>query len=455
MAEVPDVVEAWIDVGGTFTDCFVFDGSGQGPVLRRGKTLSSGRVPISGDLRELASSDGQYSDVHAWSIDAQELKQDRCGFWQGACLRGMDLQGSERWAAPVDAFEGGRLQVSPVPLDGLKTDDNLRFELDPVCGAPVLAVRRLLQVPLSQPLPPLRIRLGTTRGTNALLTRSGARTALAITAPFEDILAIGDQTRPELFSLAIHKPEALHELSLPITERLDATGSVLCELDLDDARRQLQRALDSGIESLAICLMHSYLNPSHEARLEQLAREVGFQQISVSSQLSPVIEFVARAQTCVVDAYLSPIVRAYLAQLVSEFGGADQVQMHVMSSVGGLVDWREYRGKDSILSGPAGGVAALRGLAQAAETTQLIGLDMGGTSTDVCRITAEENVQYESTKAGVKILTPTLPIETVAAGGGSICWFDGVSLRVGPQECRCSSGTSLLWPRRTVDRNRY
>ncbi|MCA9134474.1 MAG: hydantoinase B/oxoprolinase family protein, partial [Planctomycetales bacterium] len=186
--------------------------------------------------------------------------------------------------------------------------------------------------------------------------------------------------------------------------------------------------------------MHGYLNPQHELELQRLAREVGFTQISCSSQLAPLVELVARGQTTVVDAYLSPVIRGYLQRLVDEFGGPGAVQLQVMTSAGGLVEWKHYSGKDSILSGPAGGVAALRGIAVAIGRPALIGLDMGGTSTDVSRVSEEHNLQYESTKAGVRILTPTLPIETVASGGGSICWFDGVSLRVGPQSAGASPG---------------
>ncbi len=414
-------VEAWIDVGGTFTDCYVRQAE---TALQRTKVLSSGYVPIAPTVEPVG-----------FQVFASELRQDVEDFWVGAQLRGFGAEGEQLAQARVIRSRDGVLELNAALPSTIAS-----ATLDAGLEAPVLAVRRLLAIPLNAPLPPLRIRLGTTKGTNALLTRRGARTALLITAPFEDLLHIGDQTRPDLFALAIDKPPPLAEVAVGIHERLDATGNLLQALDLKHAREQLLKLQAAGVESLAICLMHSYLNPAHELALAELASKLGFTQISCSSQLAPLIEIVARAQTTVVDAYLSPIVRSYLAKLIEQFGGADLAHLLVMTSAGGLVDWRDYSGKDSILSGPAGGVAALREISRAIDHPRLIGLDMGGTSTDVSRAAQEHDLQYESTKAGVRILTPTLPIETVAAGGGSVCWFDGVSLRVGPQSAGAEPG---------------
>ncbi len=420
-------IEVWVDVGGTFTDCYLHQA---GKELRRIKVLSSGAVPISVNSQNATNSTNSTN-----SIKSLELSGCPDQFWVGAKLRAFDVSSAHIATATVVGSRGGELHLDR-PLPNTVTSATLDAGIE----APVLAVRRLLGLPLSAPLPPLRIRLGTTRGTNALLTRGGARTALLITSPFEDLLHIGDQTRPDLFALGIDKPPPLAERSLGIRERLDATGQVLRPLDVQHAREQLAELRSAGIESLAICLMHSYLNPSHEEMLARLATDIGFSQISRSSQLAPLIEIVARAQTTIVDAYLSPIIRQYLAKLIEQMGDANSVQLLVMTSAGGLVDWRNYSGKDCILSGPAGGVAALRGISKAMQYPRVIGLDMGGTSTDVCRVSADHDLQYESTKAGVRILTPTLPIETVAAGGGSVCWFDGVSLRVGPQSAGADPG---------------
>lgn len=425
--------EAWIDVGGTFTDCYVRFPDGQ---RRRTKVLSSGRVLIS------VGSGSRGAEL--W---AAELQADPDDFWVGAVVR-LSVPEQVSSGPPREArvlrSQGGTLTLDSPILDG---STGWRAELDAGVEAPVLATRRLLGLGVGQSLPPLRVRLGTTKGTNALLTRRGARTALAITAPFEDLLLIGDQTRPDLFALAIERPPPLAELTVGIHERLDAQGQVLQPLDAEQARNQLRAARMAGCESLAICLLHAYVNPAHEQLLREVAQQVGFEHISCSSQLAPLIEIVPRAQTAVVDAYLSPIIHVYLQRLVAQFGGTSSVDLLVMTSGGGLVKWHEYSGKDSILSGPAGGVAALRHLAGELRTSrpeqpplELIGLDMGGTSTDVCRVAEEQHLQYESTKAGVRIFTPTLPIETVAAGGGSVCWFDGVSLRVGPHSAGADPG---------------
>jgi 5-oxoprolinase (ATP-hydrolysing) len=415
--------QAWIDVGGTFTDCYI---SAPGDGLKRCKILSSGLVPVScGEV------------VSASAMRVPELAEDAVGFWEGAWLRALDATGQLLTRRKVVGFAKGVIECEEeiASLMG----PLIRLEIDAELESPVLAVRRLLGCSLKQALPPLRVRLGTTRGTNALLTRRGAATALAITSPFEDLLAIGDQTRPNLFELGIRKLPQLAQRSIGIRERLNAQGKVLQPLDVEHAREQLAQAQAAGCTSLAICLMHSYLNSEHELQLQELARHMGFEHISRSSLTAPLIELVARAQTTVVDAYLSPIIRSYLSRLVEQFGGG-QVHLQVMTSAGGLSDWQTYAGKDSILSGPAGGVVALQGYSRAMNIGQLIGLDMGGTSTDVSRIGPDHQLQYESLKAGVRILTPTLPIETVASGGGSVCWFDGVALRVGPQSAGASPG---------------
>lgn len=420
----PGLVDAWIDVGGTFTDCLLRI-VGQRQV--RGKTLSSGRVPLSLKV----GSSGRLS--------APELEADCDGFWEGACLIGYSDSGEKSFEREITGFsQGGRLWIHH--QDDIHWNQLKRFEILPPCEAPVLAIRRLLQVPFGSSLPPLSVRMGTTRGTNALLTRGGAQTALLVTDPFADLLTIGDQTRPDLFALEIQQSPCLAEMTLTISERLASDGSILKPLDVEHARSQLKRARSAGCDSLAISLLHGYRNAENEERLEHIAQEFGFQHISLSSRVAPAIEYVARSQTTVVDAYLSPVVGEYLARVCQQLGGSQNANLTVMTSSGGLVDWRAFSGKDCILSGPAGGVIALKGLRQALDKAPMVGLDMGGTSTDVCQVDQEPELHYESTKAGVRILTPTLPIETVASGGGSVCWFDGVSLRVGPQSAGALPG---------------
>lgn len=414
-------LEAWIDVGGTFTDCLVRTTSGE--VLRT-KILSSSRVPVS------------VEPMSATECRSNHLQHDCLNFWAGAELAGFDSSGQQLVSTAILSSKSAGILQLAARVDWTSIS---RFEVQPNCEAPVLAVRRLLQIPLGQKLPELTVRLGTTRGTNALLTRMGAKVALFVTDPFDEMLVIGDQTRPDLFALAIHKPNGLTHVTRNIVERLNADGSVLHPLDLIQARQQLELAQQLGCSSAAISLLHGYRNPAHELQVESLALDCGYEHVSVSHRLASVVEYVARTQTTVLDAYLSPIVRQYLKQLCDEFGGVGRVNLLVMTSAGGLIDWRDYSGKDCILSGPAGGVVALSSLRDELKLP-IIGLDMGGTSTDVCRVGEQQELQYESTKAGIRILTPTLPIETVAAGGGSICWFDGVSLRVGPQSAGAFPG---------------
>lgn len=417
------VDQAWIDVGGTFTDCYLVPDKGP---RQRIKVLSSGLVPVTIERTD-----------DPLVVIAPETHSDKNGFWIGAKLNCFDKTQRLLRSLEVKSFDSAERKLTLA--ESVPTEAS-QFELDAGIEAPVLAVRRLLGCGLSNALPKLNVRMGTTRGTNALLTRRGAKVALAITQSLEDLLLVGDQTRPNLFELSIVRDESLAAITIPIVERLDAQGQVLVQLDEPAARDALQAALDAGCQSLAICLMHSFRHSDHEKRIERIARELGFTHISRSSALAPLIEIVARARTTVVDAYLGPIVRSYLSKLAEQFGGPKKVHLQVMTSAGGLVEWSEMAGKDSILSGPAGGVVALRALAEATGIPKLIGLDMGGTSTDTCRTAPDQGLEYESTKAGVRILTPTLPIETVASGGGSICWFDGVTLRVGPQSAGALPG---------------
>jgi 5-oxoprolinase (ATP-hydrolysing) len=320
--------------------------------------------------------------------------------------------------------------------------DVVSYEIDPGVEAPVLAAHWLLRVPLTEALPPLAVRLGTTRGTNALLTRSGAPTVFATTRGFRDLLEIAYQERPELFALTVRKRAPLYEQVIEVDERLDAHGEVLSPLDIDSVERELLRSHRAGFRSLAICLIHSYRNPNHERAVAEIARRIGFETICCSSEIAPVIRAVSRGETTVVDAYLTPVVRSYLTRIKSQFHiGTEQGRsMRVMTSSGGLVDASLACGREMILSGPAGGAVALEALADAHGAAKLIGLDMGGTSTDVCRIDGRMQLDHETIKAGVRMVVPTLAIHTVAAGGGSICWFDGVQLRVGPQSAGSEPG---------------
>ena len=429
--------QVWCDVGGTFTDCFVALPSGQ---RLNTKVLSSGVVK---------------GTAESWLNENTFIDSTRCidpdGFWIGANVRWLNGSGAivathrcTGFVASSGAFSVERKEGVDDVNGALQRRSWIRFELVAGIEAPVLAVRLLLGCNLSEPLPPLDVRLGTTRGTNALLTRNGERCALVTTRGFADLVRIGYQERPELFALAVRKRIPLHHCVVEIDERLSADGSVLRPIDLQATEHSLRELFQTGIRSLAVCLLHSYCNPVHELVIERIANDIGFHCICISSQVSPKIKAVLRAETALVDAYLTPIVRSYLSLTSSQFGSQHDVdrdlRMRVMTSSGGLVAADLVRGKDTVLSGPAGGAVAIEALAHATNEPKCIGLDMGGTSTDVCRIDGRLQLEHETVKAGVRMMVPTLAIHTVAAGGGSVCWFDGVSLRVGPQSAGADPG---------------
>jgi 5-oxoprolinase (ATP-hydrolysing) len=281
------------------------------------------------------------------------------------------------------------------------------------------------------------IRMGTTVATNALLERQGARTLLVTTAGFPDLLEIGDQARPELFALRIVKPEPLHADVVEAAERLSADGAVLSPLDEPALAAALAQARADGFESVAVALLHADLNPAHEQAAGRLARAAGFAHVSLSHEVSPLPRLVPRARTAVVDAYLTPVLRAYVERLSAAVEGAP---LWFMTSAGALVRAEAFRGRDAVLSGPAGGVVGVGEVAKAAGAGAVLGFDMGGTSTDVCRWAGRLERRETSVAAGVPVRAPTLDVETVAAGGGSVLRFDGLRARVGPESAGADPG---------------
>ncbi|WP_332879690.1 hydantoinase B/oxoprolinase family protein [Massilia sp. S19_KUP03_FR1] len=281
------------------------------------------------------------------------------------------------------------------------------------------------------------VKMGTTVATNALLERKGEPTALAITRGFHDALRIAYQNRPRLFDRHIVLPELLYRSAIEIDERIGAHGDVITAIDEVATRAALQQAYDSGLRALAIVFMHGYRYTQHEAVAERIAREIGFTQISVSHKVSPLMKLVARGDTTVVDAYLSPILRRYVDQVAQALPG---VNLQFMQSNGGLTDARAFQGKDSILSGPAGGIVGMVRASQLAGFDKVIGFDMGGTSTDVSHFAGQFERVFETQVAGVRMRAPMMSIHTVAAGGGSILHFDGSRYRVGPDSAGANPG---------------
>ncbi|MGE3836266.1 MAG: hydantoinase B/oxoprolinase family protein [Hyphomonadaceae bacterium] len=282
------------------------------------------------------------------------------------------------------------------------------------------------------------VKLGTTVATNALLERKGADVVLVVTEGFGDALEIGTQARPDIFALHIVKPDLLQKRAIEVRERVTAEGQVLTPLDETHARLELQRAHDDGLRAAAIACLHGWAYPAHERRLAEIAREIGFTQISVSSEISGLIKFVPRADTTVADAYLSPVLRAYIDGFERGFGG--NAELLFMQSNGGLAHADSFRGRDAVLSGPAGGVVGMAAAAERAGFKHALGFDMGGTSTDVSHYAGAFERTNETVVAGVRLSAPMLQVHTVAAGGGSICFFDGMRLRVGPHSAGADPG---------------
>ncbi|RZJ85384.1 MAG: 5-oxoprolinase, partial [Brevundimonas sp.] len=325
--------------------------------------------------------------------------------------------------------------VARAPDGSLKVDKLLSVNAERYADAAVEGVRRFVA---TNPAPIEAVRMGTTVATNALLERKGARTALAITAGLGDALRIGWQSRPALFDLNIRLPEPLYEAVLEIDERIGADGAVVRPLNVASAQAGFARLRAEGFEALAIVLMHGWRHTAHERQLAEIAAEVGFAQVSVSHEVAPLIKLISRGDTTVADAYLSPVLRAYVDRVATALGAETELQF--MQSNGGLTAARAFRGKDAILSGPAGGVVGMAATAEAAGFSRVIGFDMGGTSTDVSHYAGAYERVSEKAVAGARLRAPMLDIHTVAAGGGSICRFDGSRLRVGPESAGADPG---------------
>ena len=354
---------------------------------------------------------------------------------------------AEGWHFWID--RGGTFTdvVARPPGGGLLTrkllsEDPARYE-----DAAVQGVRDLLELRDEEPVPAelvADVRMGTTVATNALLERTGSRTVYVTTRGFGDALRIGYQERPDIFALDIRLPEPAYARVLEVDERVDARGHVVRTLDEDGARRGLESARRAGFDAIAIAFMHGYAHPAHERRVAELARAAGFAQVSVSHETSPLMKLVGRGETTVVDAYLSPILRRYVDRVAEQLG---DVRLRFMQSHGGLTDARLFRGKDAILSGPAGGVVGAVAVSRRAGFDRVIGFDMGGTSTDVSHYAGELERSYESLVGGVRLRAPMLRVHTVAAGGGSVCAFEDGRYRVGPRSAGADPGPACYGKR--------
>jgi 5-oxoprolinase (ATP-hydrolysing) len=408
----------FVDTGGTFTDCIAYDPDQN---VHRVKVLS--HSALRGTVARAIGS-------RQWVVQLNwEVKSD---IFAGYRFRSLKTD----FACGVIALdpETKVIQLATESESDLSGQD---FEISAGEEAPILAARLLTQTRLDEPLPPIAMRLGSTKGTNALLERKGARVGLFITQGLKDLLTIGTQQRPDLFALNVQKTPPLYEKVWEVPERMDAKGEVLEPLapDFLDA---IQTSGDwDGIDAFAVALLHSYRNPAHEQQLQSQLHQHTNLPVSVSAHLAPEIKLLPRAQTAVVNAYLTPVLHAYLQGVQSHLpAGA----LQVMSSAGGLVGAAYFEPKDSLLSGPAGGVVGAAWAAERSGFSRILTFDMGGTSTDVARYAGQYEYQYEVEVGGAQLLSPSMAIHTVAAGGGSICSFDGEKLQVGPESAGAFPG---------------
>lgn len=407
------------DTGGTFTD--VMGERGDGP-LRRIKVLSSGALRL------------RVESAERWCARVPGAPEAPDGFFAG--YRVFSVNGEPRSIAiRTSRSEPAELVCDGRPDPPLRAGDTL--EIGAGEEAPVLGARLLTGTPLDRAIPCDEFRLATTRGTNALLERKGARAAFFVNAGHADLLRIGDQKRPDLFALDPARPEPLHASVVEVAGRLGADGEELEPLDEQTLAESARAARDEGCEVAAVALLHAYRNPEHERRVGAILREAGFRTVALSAELAPLIKILPRAETAVVDAYLGPVLETYLQRVGDACSGGP---MRVMTSAGGLVGREPFRAKDSLLSGPAGGVAGVAAVGERAGYRRLIAFDMGGTSTDVARYDGGFDYVGRLSVGAASLLAPAMKVETVAAGGGSICGARDGIVFVGPESAGADPG---------------
>ena len=412
--------QLFVDTGGTFTDCIGIDSNGK---QYRQKVLSSSNLR-STITRIISTIECEIAD--SWNLDRD--------IFPGFSFR---LLGSDISEIKVESFDVEK-RILTLKAPFLSTEmRGQNIELTSHEEAPVLGARLIAQTALHETFPDLQLKLGSTKGTNALLENKGAKTLFIVTKGFADLLKIGNQARPDIFALNVLKPRQLTHQILEVDERIDTKGNILKELDIKALKNELLQLDKNKIESVAIALMNSYINPKHEQEIANLLRDLDFEFISTSTGLSPLVKILNRAETTVVNAYLSPIIHNYVNRISKSVG---EQSFQIMTSAGGLVSAKQFHPKDSLLSGPAGGVVGAKIIGEQSGFSKLITFDMGGTSTDVSRIDGEFDYRFELQVGDAKINSPAIAIETVAAGGGSICSFDGYKLFVGPESAGAHPG---------------
>ncbi len=409
----------WVDTGGTFTDCIAITPQGS---FKRLKVLSNS--VLRGKI--IAQPDPLSLKVELyWPIQNDVFKNFTLNILDPKIISCKIQQVN---------FKENIITLTK-PLRG--NFKNHTIEITSHDEVPVLAARLLTETALDQSFPLVEMKLGSTRGTNAILERKGAKTALLVTKGFKDLLLIGNQQRPDLFALNIIKEKPLYDLVVQVNERIEADGSILTALSEKEKNRVAEILRKKKMESVAIAFLNSYKNPAHEIQLTNTLINKNFSFVTASHKLSSQVKILPRAETTVVNAYLAPIIHRYINQIKSGLANTD---LKIMTSAGGLVDANNFYPKDSLLSGPAGGVVGAATTAKLSGIDKLITFDMGGTSTDVSLFDKKYDYRYESKVGELKILSPSLAIETIAAGGGSICDFDGYRFTVGPHSAGASPG---------------
>ena len=416
-----------IDTGGTFTDCVAVDNNGKNYTC---KVLSNST--LRGSIAQWID-EKTFIVHHNWLVERDIFQQ-----YEFKILNTPLSIDDKFYVRQYDFVQKIITLDKPLPVSLIH--QKVSFEITAHEEAPILAARLITQTALFEPFPSLLMRLGSTKGTNALLEMKGAPTAFFVTEGFEDLLKIGNQQRPDLFALEIIKPIPLYKEVVEVKERLNADGSVISDLnkqlifnDLEETVKQLKR---KKIQSVAVALMHSYLNPQHEQLVKDYLK-THFEYVSVSSELTRQIKFVPRAHTTVINAYLAPIIDAYIGNITEQLPNDS---LRVMTSAGSLVHSSFFHPKDSLLSGPAGGIVGAATIGKCSGYDRLLTFDMGGTSTDVARFDKEFEYKFDVTIGAATVFSPTLNIETVAAGGGSMCYFDGFKICVGPESAGASPG---------------
>ena len=406
----------WIDTGGTFTDCISQSTTGE---IKRLKVLSSSC--LRGKLISINS---------PTEIEVELLQKIPPHFSLGQSIRVLG-ENTELFKITKQETQN-KFSISKPLNKKIISGQSIEISFD--LEAPILAAYLATGTLPNEQLPPLNMHLATTRGTNALLEKKGADVKLFITKGFEDLLLIGDQKRTNLFDINPHKSPPLTLNVFGVNERTDATGKQIRKINLPHITPPSHKN-----QAAAIVFLNSHLNPKHEKEFRDHLFKSGWRHISTSSDLAPVIKLLPRAETTVIDAYLTPLMQEYLDGVIQHIKNG---KLHVMTSAGGLISSNAYKAKDSLLSGPAGGVIGAAFCGQQAGYNKIIGFDMGGTSTDVCRYENKYSYKFEHQIGNARVVTPVLDIETVAAGGGSICDYNGEELLVGPKSAGASPGPS-------------